>query len=971
MATQETNTFLSKLEQAGSNPAAILQMSLDRLTDALDGNVSFVDPTNPGISLLETSAMIGANSINQGLALIRKLYPAQAQTPDSLYNHMSYRDYLNRFATPSTDTFTIYVAMSQFMTFARRPVDANFIMITIPRNTKITVNNYVSFMLQYPIDVRYFDTQSIEVSYDTSIDSPLQNLSTNILVSDVVNEPSSNEKWLRFQVPMPQVTVKKVTENVQLGKYLTMTASFVDQYVMTRAFFRNSSNSAWKEMKVTYSPTVFDPNDPTVQLKVINNNLNISLPIVYQTTQQVIGELRFDIYTSKGAEAINLGDYPLEAFTVDMTPLDPAIDSNIYVAAALNVSMRAYSTSITSGGKNALTFAQLKERVIYNTLGEQVVPITNVNARSYAENRGFELIPDVDVTTNRIFLASRSLPKPTDTRLVTAANIGISTFITDDPATLNHEWVKVNNDTATFLSKNLYQMVNGQLKLLSVNQVRAIELMDNSLKTQTVNTGEYMYSPFYYVLNTSSEELQTRAYHLDQPTAEDLNFLEQNPTIQLVVNTGLYQITKVDDGYVIRIQTRSGNFYKELNDNEVFAQMAVLLPNSSVRAYWQGEQVGKTADGERIFDFKIETQYAIDLENYITFTNASISSTTQVQAQVHLTALMDIFHITTSLTQLYKPSAIDGIIGKFLIPENSAAITHEYLHVEFGKSLDGLWTRSRTYPDSQIYQRYAVDVPLVFENDVYADPPFTINEEGEMVYDIIYHAGETQRDEEGEIIYLHKKGDIVYENGGPVVSGVLSAQREFDILMVDGRNYFVTDDAYIAYNNEFVNTIVDWVTQDIPILTLKALDNTKIFFYPKNRLGKVNILISDYANMTIPAEQPIEIDLYVTDSVYRSEEQRANIRLKIVQYLDQWISQQQLSISVAQTSISDLFPDSIESVRIHNLGPNKDMSYILITEEQDRMSLKRALEVQQDGFFFINEDVTINFFKSTPIAPER
>lgn len=966
--TQEA--FLAKLEQASSNPASIMQLCLDRMAEAIEGDVGFVDPTNPAVSLLETAAVVGANSINQGVALVRKIYPVQAQTPDDLYNHMSYRDYLNRFASPSEDPFFFFVSLTQFMANARRPEGANYVMITIPRNTRVIVNDYVTFMLQYPIDIKYFDTQSIEVAYDAGVDSPFQTLSTSIILSDVIKEPSSNETWLRFIAPMPQLLVKKVTENVQPGKFLNMSVTFTDQYVATRAYYRNTATGAWTEMKTTYSPTVNDPNDPTVQLKVINDTLHISLPIVYQTTNQIIGEIRFDIYSSKGAEVINLAEYPASAYAVDMAPLDPSVDSNEFVGAATAVTVRAYSTSVMSGGKNALTFNQLKERVIYNSLGQQVVPITNVNARSFAENRGFELIPDVDVTTNRIFLATRSLPRPSDPRLVTAANIGISTFTTDDPATLDHPWVKVNQDRATFLSKNLYQMVNGQLKLLTPAQVTAIETMEPALKTYTVNTGNYMYSPFYYVLNTSSEELQTRAYHLDAPVARDLSFLDQNPTIQLVVNTAQYSIFKTDDGFKLRIQTRSGNYYKNLNDNEVYAQLAVLLPGSSIRAYWEGTLVGKTEDDERIYEFNLQTNYDIDTDNFIKFINANISSGTEAQALVHLSSVFDIFHITTSLTQLYRPSVLDGYIGKFLIPETCAAITHERLSIEFGSSLDGLWTRSRTWPDTQIYQRYTQDVPLTFDKDVYGTPPFTINPQGQIEYNVIYRAGDAQLDEEGEVIYLHKRGDVVLQDGGPVITGVLSAQREFDMLMVDGRNYFVTDDAYLAYNKEFVATIVDWVTEDIPLLTMKALDNTKIFFYPKNRLGKANILIADYVNMSIAAEQPITIDLYVTESVYRSEQLRSNIRLKIVQYLDQWISQQQLSVSAAQSAISDLFPDSVESIKISGLGPNKDMPYILIAAQQDRLSLRRTLEVQQDGFFFINEDVTVNFYKAAPIAAQ-
>lgn len=967
---EQALALMEKFETVGTNPAAMLQVCLDRLSDAIDGDVGFVDPSNPAISLLETAAVVGSNSVNQGLALIRRLYPAQAQTPEDLYAHMSYRDYVNRFSSPSTDPFIFFVSLSQFMNYAIRPTGANYVMITIPRNTKITVNDYVAFTLQYPIDIKYYDTQSLEVSYNSSIESPLQTLTTNIINYTLMNEPSSNERWIRFTIDCPQVSVKKVTTNVQMGKYSVLNIDFSDQYVMTRAFYRNSETTGWVEMKSTYSPTVIDPTDPTVQLKVIDNTLNATLPLVYQMTQQVIGELRYDVYTSKGAEIIDLGDYPIEKYKVDMTPLDTNIDSSPYVAAAINVNVRCMSNSVMSSGKNALTFEQLKERVIYNSLGSQQIPITNVNAKSYAENKGFELIANVDVVTNRIFLASKTLPRPSDPRLVTAANIGISTFVTNNPETINHEWVRIHNDKATFLSNNLYQMRNGQLQLLPVSTVESLKQLEPSQKLGVVNSGNYMYSPFYYVLNTASEELQTKAYHLDQPSARDLSFIAQNPTIQLVVNTGTYNITKTYEGYKIQIQTKSGSLYKQLQDNEVYAQLAVTLPNSVRKAYWKGVLVGRTEDQERIFEFNLKTDYDIDTDNFIKFINARIVNDIDSQALSALVSKFDIFHITTSLTQLYRPSPMDQLIAKFLVPDNCAAITHETLSLEFGKSLDGLWTRSRTLPDTEVFERYAIDVPLVYEQDVYGSPPFTINEDGTIVDNIIYKAGEVQKDADGNIIYLHRKGDIVRENGVPVSEGILSTQREFDILLVDGKNYFVTDEAYLAYNKEFVKTIVDWTTNDVPELNKVTLDNTKIFFYPKNRLSEAKILIADYTEKTISAEQPLTIDLYVTEDIMRDDEQKNSLRNRMIQYLDQWISQQQLSVSFAQTAISDLFPDTIESIKINGLGPDQDMTYVLIAKDEDRLSLKRILDVQQDGMFIIREDVTINFYKASPIAPE-
>lgn len=966
MATLLTNADLQKkIVAAGANPASIMQVSIDYVEAGSDGTVSFVDASNPAVSLFETSAVVHSASVLQHTAALRKIYPSLAQTPDELYNHMSYRDYLNRFASPSTDPFIYLVSLSQFMQQMVPVAGTNYSKVTIPRGTRITVNDYVSFTLQFPIDIKYFGTQSLEVAYDTSVGSPLQSLSTNIIVSDLVQDPTSQEKWIRFTAPSPQVKVSKTTDNVQMGKYFIRDIEFTDQYCLARAYYRNPTTGVWVEMQTTHSPSVYDPTVPTMQLKVIGNVLNVSLPLIYQNNGMVIGDIRIDVYTTKGAEIINLEEYPIESYVLDMNPLDPTVDTSEYTAAALNVSLRCRSLSIMSGGKNALTFEQLRARVIDNSLGPQDVPITNINIKAAAENAGFELVPNVDVVTNRIFLATRKLPKPSDSQLVTSANIGISTYITDDPSAINHDWVRVHGRRTTFLSKNLYQSQNGVIRLLSRSEVEDLLHMDSVAKLSMVNGNQYLYTPFYYVLDTSSLELQIRAYHLDAPTASDLNFVSQNTTLQLVVNTAAYQLTKVDTGYKLRIQTRSGNLYKQLQDSEVMAQLSVLIPRSTRYAYWSGVLVGRTDDGERVFEFNINTDYDINEDDLITLINGKIDSPNDAPVDVGLASAFNIFHITTSITSLYRPSTMDDIIAKFLISSPCAAITREQLKLELGLSLKGLWTRGRTVPDTDIFERYSIDVPAIAEKDIYASPPFDVVD-GQLQYNYLYRQGEEMKDADGNVIYAHRKGDLVYEDGQPVVIGRRVGSREFDLLMVDGRHYFVNDSAYVAYNSEFVGNIVDWVMEDIPVLQARALEKTKIYYYPKNQLTRASLVVADYTEIQVNSEQSLVVDVYVTEEVYRSAQQREILRARTVAYLDPWISNPVISISDGIQGLKDIYGDVASAVMISGLGGAQNLKLVNIAKGEQRLCLKRILEVQQDGSYIIREDVTINFYKANP-----
>lgn len=968
MATYNTSSeLITAINSMASNPSAVLQLVMDNLSDLTSGEVIFVDPSNPAVSLFETAVMLSSANVDQNIAGLRRLYPSLAQTPEDLYHHMSYRDYLNRFASPSTDDFIFLVSYSQFIQRMVPVQDTDYSMIVIPRGTQIVVNKYVTYTLQYPIQIKFFDTQGLEVSYDTSVVSPLQSLTTNIVVATVVTEPTSQEKWIRFTIPAVQVKVKKVTDNIQLGRYFVKEIEFEDQFSMARAFYRNSSTSKWIEMNTTHSPTVYNPKTPTIQLKVINQVLVASIPLVYQNSGLVIGEVRIDIYTTKGAEIINMAEYAISDFVLNMTTLDPVVDTSVFTAAAVNVTVQPRSNAIMTGGKNALTFEQLQQRVINNTMGEPSVPITLKSISASSENRGFELMHSVDVVTDRIFLATRKLPKPSDPKLVTSANIGISSYLTNDPTAIDHEWVRVHGQRTTFLSKNLYLSENGVIRLLSVSEVQSIQQLDSINLLSVVNGQQFLYSPFYYVLDTSSQELQVRAYHLDSPSASTLNFMSQNATIQLVVNTSAYEFVKIDEGYKLRIQTNSGNFYKQLNDTEVMAQISVLIPGSSLYAYWQGVQTAVTQTGERVFEFTLTTDYDVDANGRIVVTNARIDSSLETVAEINLNSVFNIFHLTTSITSQYVPSDIDDLVGRFMLPNPCAVITREQVALEFGVSLDLLWVRARTLAETSNYETYSVDVPAVYKEDVF-DTPAIVIEDNEIKYRYLAHRGDPMLDEEGEVIYEHRKGDIVYIDGEPVISSKNIGSREFDMLMIDGRHYFVNDPAYLDYNNEFVSLIVDWVTQDIPAIQAKALEKTKVFFYPKSQLTGADVVVADLTNERISSEQSITVDVAVTDEVFRNLAQRQLLRTKAIQYLDTWIAADKIAISTAIQGLKDVFGDVASSIMVSGLGGSRNLNFVNLVQNQQRLCLKRVLAIQQDGTYVIQEDVTVNFVKADPIV---
>ena len=196
----DVNTWLANIDRVRTNPAAIQEIALNRLDEITKGLIDVVDASNPFAFLLEAGSVNAAAAMLANETLTRKQYPSVAVTEDDLYLHMSDRDYVGRFATPSRGVFKILMSKDELV--RQRAVltgEGRVRKLTIPRDTQITVAGN-AFTMQYPIDIRVMSHGGIQVVYDTSIMSPLQTLETNIVTSTTVN--INGDEYLLIDVPM-------------------------------------------------------------------------------------------------------------------------------------------------------------------------------------------------------------------------------------------------------------------------------------------------------------------------------------------------------------------------------------------------------------------------------------------------------------------------------------------------------------------------------------------------------------------------------------------------------------------------------------------------------------------------------------------------------------------------------------------------------------------------------------------------
>jgi hypothetical protein len=959
--------LMGNLDYYKYNPSAMQQVIFDCLDEITSGEVDIVDPTNPFVFLLESSTVNTAVGNSEALTLHRKLYPSLIQSESDIYLHMSDKDYTDRFGSPAETVFTFMIEINDLSKKMVFDTSENCYKAIIPRDTEVRVDDLV-YTLQYPIIIRKYANGTTNLTYDVSYISPLQVLSTNtIYVTERAN--SSGVKYLYFSIPLYQLAISTSYKVLSKSSMFVEDITYTDNFHYARVYYKNSqTNGSWVEVITTHTDQVYDPYKATAVLKVLSGTLTVFIPPIYLNSGLISGDLRVDVYTTKGPITINFNNYKLDAFKTVLKTIDQERDVSVYSNAMLDVSMLVFTKDLTSGGTDPITFSTLREKVIFNSVGDEQIPISHIQVETHVNNRGFDLVKNVDVITNRIFLATKKLPKPINEKLISPANMGISTLILDLKAITNYSNVRRNGERVTLLSSNLYINTNGIHRLLNDTEVATLGQLSLTDKVKEVNSRQYVYTPFHYVLDNTANEFEVRVYSLDYPVSSNLSFISQNQTLELNINIGKYLLEKVATGYKLTIATRSDSHYKLLGDAQVGMQLGFYPDKQTRMVYINGTQVSRTGDNERVFSFNIDTSYDINNNHALNVRNALIRPNETLDVWMSLDTELHLFHTTTSLLPSYKPDAAGSLFNKSLLPTGSACVTHETITARLGYALKNLWSRSRLLPSSIEYQTYTTDIPMTYVNDVYKIDPITnsifqIDANGDMVYNIAYHKGDVVLDTDGKVVMKYRKGDPVLDSSGnPILISKLNSLVEFDMLMVDARYYFATDTVFVDYRKELVDIITNWITVDLNSLQDLLLEQTKIYYYSKTSLADLKVYANEAIEKVISAEQSLVVDLYVKDAIFNNTALKEQLTTLTVKVIDDYIGNNEVNLTILNQLLADVYNDSVVSLRISNLGGKDNYNIVIVRDFRNRLCLKKKLMLQQDGTFVVKEDVTINFY---------
>ena len=966
------SSLIGDIRKYAYNPTGIQRAVFNALDAILDGQLDVVDASNPFVYSLSATAACTAAYLQEAEVRTRKQYPSTAQQMSDLYMHMSDLDYADRFAVPATTTVHIVLQKTPLLeSMVYEPATGNSVMV-IPRNTQFDVNN-TSLSLQYPVEIRQLNHGGLQITYLSDKPSPIKRLNTNAVVWKEFTDTNFIE-WVMLDVEVDQFFINSTYQDISTSAGLVTMVGTTQQFYHIRCYLQHPTTKQWTEIKTTHSDQIYDPFSVTALIQVLNSQVKVTIPVIYASSALASGKLRIDVYETKGAIQLPLDKYTPAEWNVKWLNVDSNDDNEVTTAISQVNNLLYYSTSVLDGGRDALTFAQLKDRLINNAVGPQIVPITTSQLLSTMQDLGYGIVKHIDSLTDRVFLATRPLPAPSNAAILTPVNSAVLTVSASMVSAPTWLGAYSNADSVTLTDQALYQYVNGVTTPVSTTVYSGLLAQPLAQRCNSVSEGGYYYSPFTYVLDASNEVFESRAYYLQAPDVISRDFIDVNETLTLQASmSSAYSLVRRGSVYTLYITTASGDDYKNLSDTEVGAILSTVAPNQATRVSIQGilHHVDP-ATKERTWKFELTTNYYIDALDQMEF--PSIQGTGNgLVVKLGLDQVMDLLLVSFSAPPVgYSGIDADYYIDHDLYPTAvPRVISHESVTLRFGVPVKTLWNQCRSAVGAVTYQTYTQNVPAYYTEDVYAVDPRTGAEfsvvNGVLTYNRLHKKGDPKLDQNGQPIYRHRVGELILDiNGNPMpVPGYKRyMDRYVDITMISGVYYFSTDSNTQEYLKALQTQLLEWLTQDIPQYQSFLLEQTRIYYHPKTNAGTVKVLDSSNKETYIRAEQSLSLKLYVPTKVYTDSALRKALAKTSILALQSLLSQSVVAVSAIESSLKALYNNDVIDVEVTGLGGGTtDHTVLTILDEQTNLTLGKRLVALGDNTLLVEEDVDIQFIQ--------
>ena len=973
-----SNVIQNEISSFIRNPRASVRYSLDLLERLTNGEVIFVDGSNPCVYTLEMGVVNTSVGLLQAEALGRRLYPSMATTQEEAYLHMSDADYVGRFVTPGITVVGFVMPLEEILGKAVPINDGSGARaLIIPRHTSVTIGTYI-MTLQFPIIIKVLYNGTLNITMDLTSKSPIYAPSTNAIKWNIAID--NNSKWIVIDVPCQQVKIAshvlQVTAHTGYSKQFT----FEDEFCHARAYIKNASG-AWVEIHTTHQEQVYNPTQPTVCLQVLNRSLGVYIPQIYFQNGRITGNIRIDIYTSKGVVSEDLTTFDAATPKIKFQDLDVPLTEYSTPFNRFSALM-AIPRSPIIGGSPSITFTEMITRLRTRSAYTEGLPITNNQLGSMIRNLGFELNTKLDNITNRQFAAVREIDPPTNGSTVTGlgCSIQLAQFTLSD--------LKVNpiifesTKRASIKPTELFIQVGNGVRLLdddTVAELKNLALRSPDAIANIVNGQQYHFTPFHYVLDMGLRTFGVRPYFMTSPKALSRFVFQQNASMGLNIRSDLYGVEYIENGYRFTITLEETATLNVLRAEQLSIQASYIVPETNSRGWLTGELIspldpitGRPIDEKWMYSFTLTSTFDIDRNHLMDVIETGL--------EIGLVQEFDIIFVVKD----YVPDGamvgdIDLIISKDHIPnyEISSAyygVTQEKVSIKFGSYLDNLWRRSRTVVVEGEYRRYPEDVKEFWTKDNYevdgaGYPVIRYNSEsGEIQLNKLNKIGDPVLDPNGVQYIRFHKGDVMLDQDGrPIpIKDITEIARELDLFFVDGRYYFATDSATISYMDTSLNQVAKWIDEELRDASRRCIERTDFYYYPKMSNGLIDVIVGDGEMARLKADQSISIRYVLRKEKFKNSEIRENLTNKTPSMLLQAFKALQrtnngiLTAGDIRSYIKALVKDDVVDVRMTGFLADRYQA-ALSNDVSSMPTLGKKLVPLSNLTLQVQDDVAVDF----------
>jgi len=943
---------LTKLSLYKYHPNGILNISLNRLSDMLNGKVVITDPANPFTYLLETSSLNTAYAVQEYMLLTRKLYPRLANNEKDLFLHMSDYDYLGIFSEPSYGTVKFNILFNDFKTKAYYdPIQKEYVL-KLPRHLKISVDKYI-FTLTSAVVIRLTETGVIDVKFENQDFNNIFLVETNYINFDLYNVNQS-ETYITFELKLPEVDIEPIEIPIEKSKLFKGELTFNPKrkFYHFRAFYID--NGVWKEMLVTHTDEVYNAHTPTCIARVLQNENTIEyyIPPIYIGTNTIESKVKFLIYTTNGYINVNFNDFVIGDFSTEYNPVFPDEELDSQTEALQLITKAIFLKDKIIGGKDNLTFTQVKEAVINNSIGDRQLPITNKQKEYSITQENFKLIKNVDIVTNRIFLLELNIPRASTRYPITKINLDIIEYKTSISDLKNNGNNVINIDQfSTIISENsVFKLSNEGLTMLNQQEYNVLSSLSDIALATEVNNNVYISTMYHYVLDTSGNETELRPYEVSSPKITRINFKEFNSTGRVGINTTQTGIAKTSTGYVINILANLKKYVNTINETNVKPYLVYRDVNNSI--FFLESNLYTMIEENPVYRFNIDTNFFIDKSNRINITNFRDISNNQANIFIDLDSTLEIIYVSNVIPPAFVSSVLDSYIFGTYLAVNRIVITLEEINIKFCSHLKHLYSRVYTGTGSYEYETHTTDVPLRHTSHVYDGNNNVVH----AINDIVYN-------ETGNIVYKHHKGDVrLDDNGRPIPMNALELNRYISLLFMDYRAHIASNKNISDYKKQIKSFLTENITVNALRVQDRLLENTEAFVtVPKNI--NITTVKTPYRTVNISCLQSFVVNVIVSENTYNDVNIRDNIEYTIIDEIDKYLADNTVYSKTALLNILyDKLKEYVRSISIPKFT-ELDEELIELVNTNYRISLNKILTVEQD-VYNLAEDIQVSFIKS-------